>query len=223
MYRENIYDIMKSTGEKISTLVIPKNKGLKSYAWLVLKEAGLEIDDAKQAGNNMMKIGELDLILKRGEDIPKTIIDYAGIGKIALGITGDDFFDEFRLRQPGSQLKLENTYDWYDESAIYLRPALCLINKTGKLKDIPLEAKVAINAKYMSTSRDYLLKSKIGEGRAFKEAIYAGDVERTVDEGINDCAIDIVYSGRTLDECGLKVVQKIRFSDIVVISPLKPK
>ena len=73
MYRENIYDVMNATGEKISTLVIPKNTGLRGYAWKVLKEAGLKLDDAKQVGKNKLKLGDLSLVLKRGEDIGKKV------------------------------------------------------------------------------------------------------------------------------------------------------
>lgn len=32
MCRENIYEIIESTGEKITTLLVPKNSGLKGYA-----------------------------------------------------------------------------------------------------------------------------------------------------------------------------------------------
>ncbi|HIJ18569.1 TPA: hypothetical protein HA372_02675 [Candidatus Woesearchaeota archaeon] len=47
MYRENIYGILEGTKEKISAIIVPKNSGLKGYAWKVLKEAGLDIGQAK--------------------------------------------------------------------------------------------------------------------------------------------------------------------------------
>ena len=56
MYRENIYDVMEATGEKISTLVIPKNSGLKGYAWKVLREAGLKLDDTEQVAKNKLRL-----------------------------------------------------------------------------------------------------------------------------------------------------------------------
>jgi len=224
MYRENIYDVMNATGEKISTLVIPKNTGLKGYAWQVLKEAGLKLDDAKQAGRNKLKLGGLTLVLKRGEDIPQLVADYAAIrSEVVLGVTGDDLFDEFKFRVPKNTLQVENTYDWFDENARYFRPTLCFINMTGNVEDVPLESRIAINGKYELTSRAYLRGSPLTQGKKFAETTYSGDIELTVAEGTNDCCIDTVYTRKTLDENGLKVIQKIRFSDLVVISPLKKK
>jgi len=222
MYRENIYDVMNATGEKISTLVIPKNTGLRGYAWKVLKEAGLKLDDAKQVGKNKLKLGDLTLVLKRGEDIPQLVMDYlTRNSEVVLGVTGDDLYDEFRFRVSQNPLKIENTYDWFDENARYFRPTLCFINRTGNAEDVPLEARIAVNAKYEFTSSEYLRNSPLTKGRVFIKTSYSGDVEITVAEGTNDCCIDTVYSGKTLDENGLKVIQKIRFSDLVVISPLK--
>ncbi len=221
MFRENIYDVIKKTGENVSALVIPKNSGLRGYAEEVLKDAGLDLKKARLVSKNKLRLDDLTIILKRGEDIPQTVVDAARRGEFVLGITGDDLYDEYRLREPGSILQIENTYDWFDENARYLRPALCLINKSGCAKDIPLEAKIAINAKYPYTSRDYLDKSPNVAGRKFIQTQYWGDVELTVSEGTHDCAIDIVYSGETLERNSLSVADIVRFSDLVVISPLR--
>lgn len=230
MYRENIRDIIEQTGEKINTLVIPKNSGLKGYAWKALKEAGLDLDTAEQIAKNKLRLGDLTLVLKRGEDIPQLVVDYATKGKIVLGVTGDDLFDEFRLRRPNNPLKLENTYDWFDDrleengerKAKFYRPALCFINQTGNLEDVPLVARIALNNKYAETSRLYLRKSPATRDRTFVGTLYSGDVEITVAEGINDCCIDTVYSGKTLTDNGLQIIGlPIRFSDLAVISALK--
>lgn len=222
MYQENIYKIIEATGEKISTLVIPKNTGLKGYAWKVLKQAGLGLDEAVEVAVNTLKIGELTLIQKRGEDIPQLIVDYAvRREEVVLGVTGDDLYDEFRLRFPDNPLRVENTYDWFDPNARYLRPAMCFINRSGSMGDVPLEARIGVNAKYENTSRDYLRKSPLMQGREFDVVVYNGDVEITVADRTTDCAIDTVYSGRTLDDNGLSVVDIIRFSDLVVLSPLR--
>ena len=222
MHQKNIYKVIEETGEKISTLVIPKNSGLKGYAWKVLKQACLDLDGAVEVEKNSLKVGELTLIQRRGEDIPQVVVDYAiRRGEIVLGITGDDLFDEYRLRNPQNPLQVENTYDWFDPGARYRRPAMCLINKSGNAEDIPLEARVAVNAKYEYTSRDYLTKSPLASGKKFDVGVYNGDVELTVADRITDCAIDMVYSGRTIDVKELRVVDIIRFSDLVVVSPLK--
>ena len=230
MYQEDIRDIIEQTGEKITTLVIPKNSGLKGYAWKVLKEAGLKLDDAEEIAKNRLHLDDLTLVLKRGEDIPQFVVDYANKGEVVLGVTGDDLFDEFRLKNPDNPLKLENTYDWFDDRvdengrryAKFYRPALCFINRTGNLEDVPLEAKIALNNKYVETSRLYLRQSPATGDRKFRETLYSGDVEITVAEGVNDCCIDTVYSGKTLTDNGLQIIGlPIRFSDLAVISALK--
>ena len=222
MYCENIYNIIKATGEKIYTLVVPKNNGLKGYAWKVMKEAGLNLAKAQESGKNRLKIGDLTILLRRGEDIPQIVVDEFERGNIILGLTGDDLYDEYRFRNPQNTLRIENTYDWFDESARFLRPTLCLINKTGKEEDIPLEARVAINGKYEYTGRNYLQTSPLFKGKTPSVKVYSGDVESKVKEKSSDCCIDTVYSGRTvIKQYRLKIVQKIRFSDLVVISPLK--
>jgi len=222
MHQKNIYEVIEETGEKISTLVIPKNSGLKEYAWKVLKQACLDLDGAVEVEKNSLKVGGLTLIQRRGEDIPQVVVDYAiRRGEIVLGITGDDLFDEFCFRVPQNPLKIENTYDWFDEDAKYFRPALCFINRTGDIEDVPLESRIAMNSKYTSTSRDYLRNSSLTQDRSFEETVYNGNVEITVTEETNDCCIDMIYSGDTLKENGLKEMDIIRFSDLVVISALK--
>jgi len=221
MYQENIYEVIENTGENVSTLVIPKNTGLKGYAWKVLKQAGLDLNEAVEVVEDTLRVGDLTLIQKRGEDIPQLVVDYATRrGEAVLGITGDDLYDEFRLRFPDNPLRIENTYDWFDPNARYLRPAMCFINRSGSIGDVPLEARIGVNAKYVYTSRDYLTKSPLMQGRDFDVVIYNGGVEMTVADRTTDCAIDTVYSGKTLGKNGLSVVDIVRFSDLVVVSPL---
>lgn len=224
MYRENIYNVIKATGENITTLVIPKNTGLKGYAWQVLKEGGLDLDNAALVDKGTLKIDALTLWLRRGEDVPQIVMDEFRRGNIVLGVTGDDLLDEYRLRNPENILKVENTYGWYDENARFKRPALSFINRTGSLDDLPLEARVAVNGKYEYNGRLYLSKSPILNGRRFVLTIYNGDLEDRVAKGATDCCIDTVYSGTTIDtidEYGLSVIEIIRFSDLVVVSPLR--
>lgn len=222
MYRENIYDVIKQTGENISTIVIPKNNGLKGYAWKVLKEAGLDLEKAEVVGKNELKAGDLAILLRRGEDIPQIVVDEFEKGNLVLGLTGDDLYDEYRFRNPQSPLRIENTYDWFDEAAKFFRPTLCLINRTGSEDDIPLEARVAVSSKYEYTSRNYLQTSPLFEGKTPSVKVYTGDVESKVKENSSDCCIDTVYSSRTIKkQYKLRIVQKIRFTDLVVISSLK--
>ena len=116
MYRENIYDVINATGERVSALLVPINRRLKAYTWKVLGEAGLKMDEAKQIAEDTLEVGGLKLVLRRGENIPQAIVEFARKGEVVLGITGDDLYDENRLQRPNSILRVENTYDWFDEA-----------------------------------------------------------------------------------------------------------
>lgn len=108
-----------------------------------------------------------------------------------------------------------NTYDWFDDSAEYKRPALCLMNKEGSYESLRQKSGVAVNRKYELTSRKFIsekLPNSIDSVSA-----YSGDTELTVSEGINDCCVEIVYGGRTRIDNGLKVIEVVRFSDISLI------
>ena len=180
MYREIIYDVIRATGERVAVLVIPKNTGLKGYAWKVLREAGLDLDKAQQLDKTTLKLGDFILWLRRGEDIPQIVVDEFRNDRVVLGVTGDDLLDEYCLRNPKNTLKIENTYDWYDEEAKFRRPALSIINRTGQIKDVPIEARVAINTKYEYNGRLYLSKSPLLTGRKYELKIYSGDLEDRV-------------------------------------------
>lgn len=224
MYRENIYEVMEKTGERVGALVVPKNgglKGLKGYTWKVLREAGLDLEKAERVEDEKLKAGNLEVLLRRGEDIPQVVAERFKNGEIVLGLTGDDLFDEYCLRTPGSSLKVENTYDWFDDSARFRRPALCLINKSGNADDIPQRAEIALNGKYPLTSMGFLKDYRPLRGRELNPITYAGDLESAVADDGKDCCIDTVYTGGSIDKKGLKIVEIVRFSDLVVISPLR--
>jgi len=200
MYREQLSNFMKE-GEK--TLFVPKNGGLNAYVKTMLPEIGID------------KVKDLEIVQARGEDIPKRVYEYVEREKQAYGLTGDDLFDEWKLRERNMLVSVLNTYDWYDENAEYKRPALCLLNSTGKIRDIPKKAKIAVNAKYELTSKNYL-KSKL-KNLEFEVNSYNGDTEKTVSDRTNDCCVDIVYGGSTKKENNLNVAGIARFSDIVLI------
>lgn len=226
MYRENIYDVIKAVeqreGVKVAALVIPKNSGLKGYAWEVLKEAGLDLNNAERVTDTELRINNLPILLRRGEDIPQIVTDEFRLQRVILGVTGDDLLDEYRLRNPKNTLMVENTYDWFDEKAKYFRPALCLIGTNLDLNSTPLEARVAINGKYEMTGRLNLTKKPELSGRKFLIGIYSGDLEASVQSGAYDYCIDTVYSGGSIKERQLvEVGIPLRFSDLQVISAFR--
>ena len=221
MYRENIYEILKATGEDINILVIPKNTGLKGYGWQVLKEAGLRLDETAPLDKSTLSVDGLTLWLRRGEDIPQIVQNEFENGKLVAGFSGDDLFDEYRLKNPRNTLKVENTYDWFDRKAKYLRPALCFMGVYPTADSIPTDAIVAINGKYELTARQELAGNEKLKGRRFFVQVYNGDLEATA-RSLDSCCIDTVYEGKTSSEFKLReYFDPIRFSDLVVITPLR--
>lgn len=201
MYREKLKEFVQED----SIIFVPKNKGLQ-YVDDLLKDIAGE---------------ELNILRARGEDIPKRVIEYLKQGKKAYGLVADDLFDEFKTADGRSTdlLSILNTYDWYDEKAKYRKPALCLINKTGNIEDLPKIPRIAINNKYKKTSELYIAKEPKIKSANFN--YYNGDTEQTVADGINDCCVEIVYGGKTTEELGLKIIEPFRFSDIVLIGENK--
>jgi phosphoribosyl-ATP pyrophosphohydrolase len=205
MYRESIDQFIR---EEEARLFVPKNGGLNTYVRGLLGEIGV-IDNRTRMGR------KLSVIQSRGEDIGQRVGESIAAGKRAYGLTGDDLFDEFLLRNKTGVAVL-NTYDWFDEAAEFNRPALCLLTKDGNL---PREgSRIAVNSKYSRTSARYI-KDRLPGCRVTE---YAGDVEWTVAEGTNDACIEIVYRGdkspdSAKSRTGLKTAEVIRFSDIVLI------
>jgi len=234
MFRENIFNFMKE-GKK--TLFIPKNGGLNDYVRNMLPSIGVDAsvleavlkDDKRSTySQETRSVGDLFITLARGEDIPQRVKDSTEDGGTAYGLTGDDLFDEFMFDwnemgpDPLLNLVVLNTYDWFDPAAEYRRPALCLMNKTGKWEDVPLDAKIAVNTKYAKQSERFLYEKASPRGVKFRLTSYAGDTEGTVADNINDCCIEIVYGGSSRIDNGLEVVEIVRFSDIALIGATVP-
>ena len=204
-------------GVLVNVVVVPKNSGLKGYAWKVLQEAGFDLERAEKVRDNSLVVDGIEVLLRRGEDIPLIVEEEKEAGRFAVGVTGDDLFDEYRLRNPGNNLMLVNTYDWDDAVAEFRRPALCLMS-IGAFAD-PSEIKIGIPSKYEYTARSFIRDSPLFEGYWVQVKCYNGDVEDALERGYVRLAIDTVYSGKSRRQAGLEIVERIRASDLAVIAP----
>jgi len=220
MYREDFYDVLKSTGEKIEAVVVPKNTGLKGYAWRALEEAGFDLEKAKKVSESELRLKGVPVWLRRGEDISRIVEAQKRNNRFVVGVTGDDLFDEYRLNVPANGLVLVNTYDWLDPDAKFQRPALCLLASWNfESLQAGSRLEVAINRKYGATSRLYLADSKKLEGMRFDIVPYSGDLELAVQKEEVDACIDTVYSGKSAEKAKLRIIEVVRLSDIAVIAP----
>ena len=172
----------------------------------------------------------------RGEDVAFFVESLSKKGVKCFGITGEDLFREYKFKQPfGSVVKID-TIPWVDENALFGKPTLCLLGPQGKglnmLDQVPkgtgpvlLEKYldtfgpkpiIAISSKYKSIANNYLGKLE-QKGFTFEKIFLTGSIETAAKLGIADLVIDIVSSGRSAKEAGLRVYDRIMESDVVLV------
>lgn len=217
MFRETIGQFIP---EQRATLYVPKNKGLNEYVYKLLREIGVR--DAGEFDRTDKAKGSIDIVSARGEDVPQRVDDCIQRGETAYGLTGDDLFDEYMLGASNSVLGVLNTYDWFDSSAQFNRPALCLLNREGLIPNTSRPVSIAVNKKYELSSCQFLSQRLQSREIQFSVVAYAGDTENTVMEGTHDWCVEVVYRGdkspdSAMSRAGLKVAEVVRFSDISLI------
>ena len=167
----------------------------------------------------MLSSNALNTLEFRAEDIPLSVYSLASSNKKAIGLTGEDLFRDFLLKKRNSGLILLKKVIWEDRNALFGKPALCLLGPKGKaLNDFPKgqELRVGISTKYKELAKKYLnqLESK---GYIFRKLAINGCCETAVTAGLVDLAIDIVYTGKSMQEAGLEVYDRVFTSDFVII------
>lgn len=151
----------------------------------------------------------------RGEDVPKIVEEFIKKGINAIGITGNDLFQEFLCNSSFSCLKVLKRIPWIDESFKFKKPALCLLGYQSPEK-LGREAVIAVNRKYESLSLNFL-ETLRQEGLDFKIQVLNGSTEIAVWDGLADYCVDIVCTGSTLEKFELKVLKRFFESDWVVL------
>ncbi len=182
--------------------IVPKNSGLKSKTEEVLKKFNL-------IGN---------IIEIRGEDIPCFVSKLSKKGKKVIGITGEDLFQEFILSNYNSKLEIIERIKWEDNNYLFKKPTLCLLGPKDKiLSDLGNKLKVCVNSKYKKIAKKGILNKLETEGYTFEKIYATGATEEFFVKGIAELVIDIVCSGKSAKEAGLKIYERIFESDIVII------
>lgn len=151
----------------------------------------------------------------RGEDIPTLVEEFSARGISAIGITGNDLFQEYLSKNP-SNLAVLKTIPWFDESFVFKKPCLCLL--APKEKELPKTGKVcvAINKKFERLSENFL--EKLGRnGLQVETKTFNGNTELAVKQGLADFCVEIVCTGASLEEFNLKVIDRFFESDLVLI------
>ncbi|MCF7861811.1 hypothetical protein K9M79_06215 [Candidatus Woesearchaeota archaeon] len=190
---------MKRLGSLVLFIYAPKNSGLGRY-----RDTSLKYLRTRGATS--------EPILVRGEDVPLWVDRTINAGKSAIGLTGQDLFEEYKLRTP-NKLEILKRFEWYDEKALYKKPTLCLLASDKRLLFRKQEISIAAPGKYSETVRKYLSQMPW----KYSITYLSGSVELTSVQGISDMVIDIVYTGASIRKYNLEIIDSICTSDFVII------
>ena len=184
-------------------LAIQAKGRLSEESLELLKEAGIQVDDTKRKFLSQSRGFPAELLFLRDDDIPQAV----ALGVADIGIVG---YNEV----------LEREQDVEIVDRLGFGP--CRISlAVPKTVDYPgLEW---FNGKRIATSYPNILGKFLKEkGINAKISVITGSVEIAPTVGMSDAIFDIVSSGGTLVSNGLKEVEKIVFSEAVVISGRNP-
>lgn len=122
---------------------------------------------------------------------PKDIATYVGNGDLQLGVTGADLMDE-----SGSQVQTVLPLGFGQSKFRFAAP------DDGEIKDI-----ADLEGRTIATSYPRLVRAHLARNRVRSEIVKLdGAVEISVRLGVADAIADVVSSGRTLRQHGLKVI-----------------
>jgi|TARA_B110000483_G_scaffold136330_1_gene163037 ATP phosphoribosyltransferase len=168
-------------------IALPKGRLLPEIKKLFLK-VGIEFDsDSRKliidTSNENFKVAIL-----RTWDIPK----FVNYGAADIGIVGKDILYETNLDN--------NYYEILD-----LKLGLCRMSLASLSNDLPKNKKLKVASKYPTFAKDYFSNLS----RDIDLLILKGAIEIAPILGLSDCIVDLVQTGKTLEENGLKELEEI--------------
>tara|TARA_B110000305_G_C19439383_1_gene640908 strand:+ start:2095 stop:2703 length:609 start_codon:yes stop_codon:yes gene_type:complete len=168
-------------------IALPKGRLLPEIKKLFLK-VGIEFDsDSRKliidTSNENFKVAIL-----RTWDIPK----FVNYGAADIGIVGKDILYETNLDN--------NYYEILD-----LKLGLCRMSLASLSNDLPKNKKLKVASKYPTFARNYFSNLS----RDIDLLILKGAIEIAPILGLSDCIVDLVQTGKTLEENGLKELEEI--------------
>ena len=185
-----------------TAVLIPKNRGLAAMADYALQ---------------LYAPASYERTFVRGEDVPLLANEVARSKRPVLAFTGEDLLEEWIAGGRRIDARIaRRSIAWSDPAARYGKPALCVIGPRGVAIPTSGELRVAVCAKYENVARRYLRTLEPPGLRIEPDAI-AGTVEAAILHNIAEFMIDIVVTGRTIDELGLEVRSIVMTSDLAVL------
>lgn len=165
----------------------------------LLKEAGIQVDDTKRKFLSQSRNFPAELLFLRDDDIPQAV----ALGVADLGIVG---YNEV--------LEREQDVEIVDRLGFGPCRISLAIPKNEEYTGLEW-----FNGKRIATSYPNILSKFLKEkGIDAKISVITGSVEIAPTVGMSDAIFDIVSSGGTLVSNGLKEVEKIVFSEAVVVA-----
>ena len=178
---------------------IQKSGRLSEKSLLLLKEAGISLNNGSRKLRSVAQTFPLEVIYLRDDDIPQYVED----GVAHIGIVGENEYAE-------KECKVD-LVERLDYSRCRLSIAVPKSESYESLEDL--------NGKRIATSYPVILEKYLQEhGVKADIHILSGSVELAPSIGMADAIFDIVSSGSTLISNGLKEVEVIMRSEAVVIA-----
>lgn len=177
-----------------------QSKGrLSEESLALLAEIGIKIDDSKRKFLAQTPDFPLELLYMRDDDIPQVV----AAGTADLGIVGLN-----EVEERGFPLQVVRKLGF----------GACRISLAIPKAD-EYDGPAWFEGKRIATSYPGILKRYLAEHRInAKVEVITGSVEIAPAAGIADAIFDIVSSGGTLVSNGLKEVEKVFFSEAVLVS-----
>lgn len=180
---------------------IPKKGRLNSKSVEYLKRIGLSFRKRDRHDIALCTNMNVAIVFLPAKDIPL----YVGIGRVDLGITGEDVIHEAMLEQ-NVDIKLRLGFGKCGLSLA--------VPKTSGLKGDDFEGKSVVTS-FPNLTLKYFLSKGIQDVNI---KFVSGSVEIACAMGAAEGITDLVETGDTIREAGLKVVEKIFESEAVLVS-----
>lgn len=177
-----------------------QSKGrLNEESTAMLQEIGIKVDDSKRKFLSKVKNFPLEVLYMRDDDIPGIVANgTAGLGIVGLNEVAEKGFDVKIVKKLGF--------------------GGCRISLAIP-KSVDYQGPQWFNGKRIATSYPEILKGYLRENNIdAKIEVITGSVEIAPAAGIADAIFDIVSSGGTLVSNGLVEVEKVFFSEAVLIA-----
>ncbi len=171
-------------------LALPKGRLLNEVK-VLLEKVGIEFDDKSRKLIISTSKDFIKVAILRTWDIPK----FVNYGAADIGVVGKDILFESNL---------ENNYYELEDLGI----GQCRMSLASLENKIPKQKKIRVASKYPEYTKKYFLENS----KDIEILILKGAIEIAPVLGLADCIVDLVQTGQTLKENGLKELEKI--SDI---------